>query len=104
MPAMSFASVPTYAWVPTVVRPRTNVVTAQSHGPAPVPMGCQVPPAGRYATLSAASMFSRSLNPPPAYSVPLLSAASAYTVPAKGWVGSMTVGLEAPLARSQASR
>ena len=49
-------------------------------------------------------MFSRLLNPPPAYSVPSVSAASAYTEPENGWAGSLTVELEAPVASAQASR
>src|SRR6266516_6843409 len=65
MPATLVESVPTYTSVPFEARLRTKSVTAPPPGAAPEPIACH-PPASRYATLSAAGMRARLLNPPPA--------------------------------------
>src|SRR4051812_11306363 len=102
MPATLTESVPTNTSVPRAARLRTKLSTAPPPGPPPLPMACHPPPS-RYATSSAAAMWSRFEKPPPAYSTPRLSAASAYTAPLKSPSVS-TVDRAAPVFRSHASR
>src|SRR5687767_2436172 len=58
-------SVPTNTSVPLELSPRTYASSAQPQIPPPVPIACHPLPL-RYATLSAAGMFSRLPNLPPA--------------------------------------
>ena|SRR5439155_9042803 len=102
IPATLVESVPTYTSVPLAARARTKLVTAPPPGAPPEPIACHPPPS-RYATLSAAGIRARLLNPPPAYSTPLVSEVSANTAPAMS-PSFKTVERAAPVFRSHASR